>query len=200
MKIGILGGSFDPIHKGHLYMARQARIEYALDEVWLMPAGHSPNKNESRMTSAFHRKNMCLLAEKTDENIRTCSLETDSGETSYTYRTMQKLTERYPQHTFFFIMGADSLAYFESWMHPEIISSLATILVVNRDEYLPEELQKMATLVKERFPADIQFVHCEKYVISSGEIRERIKANLDVSAYLPDGVWEYIAEHGLYRQ
>jgi nicotinate-nucleotide adenylyltransferase len=110
-------------------MARQARIEYALDEVWLMPAGHSPNKNESRMTSAFHRKNMCLLAEKTDQNIRTCSLETDSGETSYTYRTMQKLTERYPQHTFFFIMGADSLAYFESWMHPEIISSLATTLL-----------------------------------------------------------------------
>jgi nicotinate-nucleotide adenylyltransferase len=200
MKIGILGGSFDPIHNGHLYMARKALTEYMLDEVWLMPAGHSPNKVEANMTSAFHRRNMCELACVGESCINTCSLETDSSEKSYTYRTMQKLTAAYPQHQFSFIMGADSLSYFAKWVHPEIICSLADILVVNRGEYSISELDRMTQSLKQQFPADIRFVHCEKYVISSQTIREKIKAHMDVSAFLPENVRNYIMENRLYQE
>jgi nicotinate-nucleotide adenylyltransferase len=198
MKIGILGGSFDPIHNGHLHMAKKTMSEYALDEVWLMPAGHSPNKEEAQMASPFHRRNMCELACVRENGIKTCSLEMESAEKSYTYRTMQKLTEQYPQHQFYFIMGADSLSYFENWVHPEIISRLATILVVNREEYLLSELADMASRINAIFPADIRFVHCAKYVVSSREIRQKIKADIDVREFLPEYVWSYISENKLY--
>jgi nicotinate-nucleotide adenylyltransferase len=199
MKIGILGGSFDPIHNGHLHMAKKTMSEYALDEVWIMPAGHSPNKEESQMTCAFHRRKMCELACVGEYGIRTCALEIESAEKSYTYRTMQKLTKAYPQHQFFFIMGADSLSYYVNWVHPEIISSLAVILVVNRGEYSLEELEQMANQVNQIFPADIRFVHCEKYVVSSKEIREKIKSQKDVSDFLPERVLSYIAKNKLYH-
>ena len=199
MKIGILGGSFDPIHNGHLHMAREALIEYALDEVWLMPAGQSPNKNASKMTSSNVRKRMCELACLNETNIKVCSLETESDETSYTFRTLQKLTERFPSYEFYFIMGADSLAYFEKWVHPEIISQLAALLVVNRDEYSMRELEQMAARIKELFPADIRFVHCAKYEISSHELRDAIWLGQHVEDYLPMEVFHYISQNKLYR-
>jgi nicotinate-nucleotide adenylyltransferase len=200
MKIGILGGSFDPIHNGHLYMARKTLAEYGLDEVWLMPAGHSPNKKEAEMTASSHRRTMCELACLEERGIKTCSLETDSAEKSYTYRTMEKLTARYPEHRFSFILGADSLSYFLDWVHPEIICHLAALLVVNRGEYSMEELKHMADKVKEAFPADIRFVHCEKYVVSSRELREKIAAHQNVRDFLPENVYDYILEHRLYME
>lgn len=199
MKIGILGGSFDPIHNGHLHMAKEALREYQLDEIWLMPAGHSPNKNEANMTPANIRKEMCILACRKEANIKVCSLEIDADETSYTYLTLQKLSARYPMHQFFFLMGADSLAYFEQWVHPEIISELAILLVMNRNEYSLNELEKMANNINRIFPCDIRFVHCSKYKISSSEIRNMIKSGRDVSFYLSQAVTDYIKRNHLYE-
>lgn len=136
MNIGILGGSFDPIHNGHLHMAKCAYESYALDQVWLIPAGHSPNKDEHRMTDAKDRFKMCKLAAQPYPWMIVSRLELDSAERSYTYRTMEKLSEQFPMHHFFFIMGGDSLDYFEQWKQPERIAKLATILVIPRD-FLP---------------------------------------------------------------
>ena len=113
MNIGILGGSFDPIHNGHLHMAKCAYESYALDQVWLIPAGHSPNKDERGMTDAEDRFQMCKLATQPYPWMKVSRLELDSAERSYTYRTMEKLSEQFPIHRFFFIMGGDSLDYFE---------------------------------------------------------------------------------------
>ena len=142
MNIGILGGSFDPIHNGHLHMAKCAYESYALDQVWLIPAGHSPNKDEHGMTDAKDRFQMCKLAAQPYPWMTVSRLELDSAERSYTYRTMEKLSEQFPMHRFFFIMGGDSLDYFEQWKQPERIAKLATILVIPRDLFTIAALEK----------------------------------------------------------
>ena len=129
MKVGILGGSFDPIHNGHIHMAVSAYQTFGLDQVWLIPAGHSPNKDEEKMTSGEYRYEMCQIATKTDNKLYVSRMELDCPERSYTYRTLEKLVEQYPENEFYFIMGGDSLDYLETWKHPEIITALAIILV-----------------------------------------------------------------------
>ena len=199
MKIGILGGSFDPIHNGHLHMAVKAYEEYELDEVWLIPAGHSPNKDEGKMTKAKDRLAMCRLAAAFYPFLKVSDIEMISEERSYTYRTIQKLTESYPDDEWYFIMGADSLDYFDQWRHPEIIGSLAHILVVNRDEFQDEDLKKKIASIRQLFSADIQIVHCEKYPISSREIRTKLMKEEEVSGWISQEVLCYIKEHDLYR-
>lgn len=193
MKIGILGGSFDPIHNGHLHMAKCAYEQYELDQVWLIPNGHAPHKNEDKMADAKHRLAMCDLVAKKHPFLHSCDIEIVSEEYSYTYLTMQKLSSLYPEHQFYFIMGADSLDYFEKWRNPEIIASLCKILVINRDEFTMEKLQEKIQDINNLFPADIQVVHCDKYDVSSTELRQKMQYE-DV---IPE-VYAYIMEHHLY--
>jgi nicotinate-nucleotide adenylyltransferase len=200
MRIGILGGSFDPIHYGHLYMARKAKKEYHLDEIWLIPAGHSPNKDEQQMTDALERFKMCQLAVESEEGMKVSTIEIDSYEKSYTYRTLQKLCTQYPEYEFYFIMGADSLDYFDHWYHPEMICALSKILVVNRDDFTEADLNHKIERIQKKFQADIQLVHCEKWDISSHEIRDLLRQGSDVSQHLPASVRKYITEHGLYQR
>lgn len=199
MHIGILGGSFDPVHNGHIYMAQKALEECSLDEVWLIPAGHSPNKAENAMTPADMRLAMCKLACRDNERIKVCSLEVNSDEISYTYRTLQKLHAAHPDDTFYFIMGADSLAYFINWVHPEIISSLAILLVVNRGNYSINDLTAMADEINGLFPADIRFLECPKYNISSRYIRKALCDGFDMQEQLPPEVLAYIRQKELYH-
>lgn len=193
MKIGILGGSFDPIHKGHIHMAIHAYEQYALDKIWLIPNGHAPHKDEEKMTDAKHRFAMCNIVVDQYPFMETCDIEIVSEEYSYTYLTMQKLTQRYPEHEFYFIMGADSLDYFEKWRHPEIISKLCKLLVVNRDEFTIADMNNKIERINLHFPAEIQLVHCPKYDVSSTEIRKGQKWDEVLPA-----VKEYILENHLY--
>ena len=193
MKIGILGGSFDPLHNGHLFMAKNAYEQYNLDEIWLIPNGQAPHKDANKMADPLQRFTMCKMAEECIPYIRACDIEIVSNERSFTYITMQKLTAQYPEHCFYFIMGADSLDYFDKWRNPDIISSLCTILVVNRDEFTVEDLNHKIRRIEQQFPADIHIVHCGKYDVSSTEIRNGEKLE-DV---LPQ-IREYILENHLY--
>lgn len=199
MKIGLLGGSFDPIHLGHLHMARQAKQEYALDEVWLIPAGHSPNKDETRMTSAAQRLAMCQLAVNDEADIWVCSIEVDSMETSYTFLTLQKLKQQYPADEFYFIMGADSLDYFEKWRNPQIIAQLAVLLIVNRNLFSEDDLKNKINELQRLFYADIRIVHCEKWDVSSSYIRKAFSENEDISPYVKPQVMEYMKANHLYQ-
>lgn len=198
MNLGILGGSFDPIHNGHLYMAVEAYKAASLDRVLLIPAGHSPNKDESQMTPSAMRYRMCCLAAKSYDWLAADPIEVESGERSYTYRTLEKLRGIYPDDRLFFIMGGDSLDYFDQWVHPERIASCATILVIARDSYEKERLAEKIEQIGKSFPADICIVPCSKYPVSSTKIREGIQQGLDVSAYVPRSVLQYIKENRLY--
>ena len=199
MRIGILGGSFDPIHNGHLHMAVCAHDAFHLDQVWLMPAGHSPNKDETCMTDAIHRFHMCELAADSYNWLSASRFELDSDERSYTYRTLEKLAAQYPMHHFFFIMGGDSLDYFDKWMHPERIAALCTILVVPRKGYHLEQLGHKIQMLHQLFPCDILAVPCPEYTISSTEIRERLSVGKCGASDFPTGVFTYIKENGLYQ-
>ena len=200
MKIGILGGSFDPIHNGHIHMAVSAYRGFSLDQVWLVPAGHSPNKAEEKMTSADKRLRMCEIASLSYPWLISCPLEVESGERSYTYRTLQKLTKRYPLHRFSFIMGGDSLDYFETWNHPEEIAALARILVVPRDTFSDSRLKEKIRFLKNQFSCEISIVPCTKYPVSSTEIRKRFLEGKPQAGDFPPGVLDYILKNHLYGQ
>lgn len=193
MKIGILGGSFDPIHNGHLNMALKSYEQYALDEIWLIPNGNAPHKDSDKMADAMHRLAMCKLVANQYPFIKTSDIEILSEEYSFTYITVTKLQEMYPENEFFFIMGADSLDYFDRWRKPEIIASVCKILVINRDEFSEEDMELKIRRINDIFPADIHIVHCPKVDVSSTELRKK----LDKADVLPE-VYDYICQHDLY--
>ena len=193
MKIGILGGSFDPIHKGHLHMAQKAYEQYELDEVWLIPNGNAPHKDVDKMANSTHRMAMCQLVADAYPFLKTCDIEITSEEYSYTYITVSKLKEMYPENEFYFIMGADSLDYFEKWRKPEIIASKCILLVINRDEFSEADMLKKIKRINSIFPADIRIVHCQKVDISSTDLRKE----LNTEDVLP-AVYEYICKNKLY--
>lgn len=194
MRIGILGGSFDPIHQGHLHMAKEAHDQFSLDEVWLIPNGHAPHKEEDKMTSSKHRLKMCQIAAKTYPFLKVNDIEIKSEDSSYTYLTMEKLCQNYPHNDFFFIMGADSLDYFDKWKKPERICQLCQLLIVNRNDFTQEELNKKKESILKLFPANIDFIHCKKINVSSTEIRKGKKQE-----YLLDEVQDYIQNNHLYE-
>jgi len=193
MKIGILGGSFDPIHNGHLNMALKSYEQYDLDEVWLIPNGNAPHKDSDKMADASDRLAMCELVAAEYPFLKTCDIEITSEEYSYTYITVTKLKKMYPAYEFYFIMGADSLDYFEKWRKPEVIASVCKILVINRDEFSEEDMFEKIRRINAIFPADIRIVHCPKVDVSSTELRHK----LEKDEVLPT-VYKYICEHDLY--
>lgn len=196
-KIGILGGSFDPIHMGHLNIAKSAYREFALDEVWFTPAGHSPNKDEGKMTPAAARVDMTKLAIAPYPYFKLSRIEVDAEGTSYTYRTLTKLKERHPAVDFFFIMGADSLDYFEQWKHPEIICEKATVLAAVRDDMDIAQINAKIAAIQAQFPAVIYPIRGGRTEVSSTQLREMLKAG-EKSLMLPDAVFHYIRERHLY--
>lgn len=197
-KIGILGGSFDPVHNGHLAIAQSAYTDFSLDEVWFIPAGHSPNKEESHMTNAGVRAEMTQLAISDHPYFRVSEIEINASETSYTYLTLTKLKSRYPDTEFYFIMGADSLDYFEKWRHPEIICEKATILVAVREQLALTDIMDKIEKIRQLFPAEIYPLSCPRTDISSSNLREMIADGKDVSDLLPKAVYQYIQKNRLY--
>lgn len=199
-RVGILGGSFDPIHRGHLNIAQSAYEEFALDEVWFIPAGHSPNKDEKKMTAADIRAEMTSLAICDIPYFKLSRIEIDAEGTSYTYLTLTKLKEIYPDTTFFFIMGADSLDYLEKWYHPDIICEKAVILTAVRDEMNLSEVREKISALKKLFPADIYPITGGKTDISSSEIRAALRGGETDISLIPSKVLTYIREHHLYEE
>ena len=198
-KIGILGGSFDPIHNGHLAIAKAAYEDYQLDEVWFIPAGHSPNKEESEMTAPDVRAEMVALAIRPYPFFKLSMIEILSEETSYTYLTLTKLCEQYPDAVFYFIMGADSLDYFEQWRRPEIICQKAVILVAVREHWDLENVSEKIRKLQQTFQAQIYPLSCKRFDAASRDIRLRLQNGTASIGELPDAVLAFIRENHLYE-
>ncbi|MBQ1801624.1 nicotinate-nucleotide adenylyltransferase [Lachnobacterium bovis] len=200
MRIGILGGSFDPIHNGHVYMAKMAKEKCKLDKVIIVPAGHSPNKDESKMVTGDDRSTMCKYAVENINGIEISDIEVLSDSRSYTYITIKNMYDKYPQDELFFIMGADSIDYFEKWKNPEIIAKYSDIIVINRDEYTNEYLEKKIEYLNTIFPVNVFVVECPKIDISSTTIRSLFmnKEYEEAKKFLNDKVFEYIINQNLY--
>lgn len=135
-RIGIMGGTFNPIHNGHLNIIRQAREQFGLDEVWLMPTGESPHKGITDSLGRYDRLHMCQLAVQGMRGVKVSELEIRRSGKSYTYLSLKELRQRFSDDSFYYIIGEDSLDLFFSWVHPERICAMATILIACRS---PEE-------------------------------------------------------------
>ena len=204
MKKGILGGTFDPIHNGHLYLAENAYREFGLDLVFLMPANVPYFKTVTgHVTDASLRLEMTKLAAGEKPFLRVSDFELMREGNTYTAVTLESLKALHPEDELYFIMGADSLYKIEKWYKPEIIFSNAVILCAGRsDEAAEISLDEKITQLKEKFSEskpDIRKMSCGNIDISSTMIREMISKGEDISSMVPRSVEKYILKKGLYR-
>lgn len=199
-EIGIMGGTFDPIHNGHLMLGRQAYEEYHLDEVWFMPSGNPPHKKDHLVTDAALRCKMVRLAIEGFPKFRLSEFEVQRAGNTYTAETLRLLHLRYPEHRFYFIVGADSLYEIENWFHPEQVMSQTILLAAGR-EYAdaPRNMEEQIAYLKEKYKADIRMLHCREMDISSNELREMESHGHRISRYVPRSVENYIQIHKLYQ-
>lgn len=195
--LGIMGGTFDPIHYGHLLIAQSAAEEFHLEQVIFLPTGKSPHKSNSQVTGPDIRCDMVKLAIADNPKFELSLLEAENTDINYTYLTLQKLHQMYPDTHFYFIMGEDSLDDFVDWKHPEEICRLASILVAVRNDTGDSIQKKIIRAVKD-YSADIHMLHAPNVSISSRDIRKRIQTGKNVHYMLPKEVETFIRRHSLY--
>ncbi len=200
-KIGIMGGTFDPIHNGHLMLGRQAYREYGLDQVWYMPSGQPPHKKGREISPAAVRCEMVSLAVENEKGLHLSEFETSREGTTYTAVTLKLLADVYPSDAFYFIIGADSLYEIENWYHPEEVLARAEILAAEREyERFHRSFDDQIAYLKDRFGARIRRLHCAETDISSHEIRQAVSEGLCIRKWVPAAVADYIEEHHLYQE
>lgn len=200
-KIGIMGGTFDPIHNGHLLLGRQAYDEYELKEIWFMPSGIPPHKKDHEVTAVEDRLAMVRLAVRNFSYFVCSDFEIQRQGNTYTAETLRLLHQKYPQHDFYFIIGADSLYQLENWYHPREVMGQAVLLVADREyEQAHCPIEEQIAVLKERYDADIRLLHCKEVDIASAKLRERRAKGKSLASYVPEAVEEYINAHGLYQE
>lgn len=199
-KLGIMGGTFDPIHFGHLKIVEQAVKEFGLDRILFIPTGHSPHKDFSSITSPQQRLRMTELAIDGVAAYQVSRMEIKHPDTSYTYRTLEILTEKYPEAELYFILGADSLSDFHTWKEPGKILAKAVILASVRDDHDEEKMQELIKTLTAAYGGQIFLLHSPKMDVSSREIRGMAANGKSIDTYVPKPVADYIREHDLYKR
>ncbi|MDO5022333.1 MAG: nicotinate (nicotinamide) nucleotide adenylyltransferase [Eubacteriales bacterium] len=194
--LGILGGTFDPIHLGHIRMAEIALEELNLNKLYMLPSGDPPHKIKE--SSATHRYNMTVLACKKNERLFVSKLEIDRKGISYTLDTLVEIKKLFPKEPIMLIVGSDSLHSFPSWHEPKKIAALCSMAVVLRNEE-SSDLQPVLENLKENFNLKAQVFKQKGLNISSTQIRKLIHQSKDISPFLPKEVYQYIQENRLYR-
>lgn len=187
-RIGILGGTFNPIHLGHIGLARQAKNILGLDKVIFMPAYVPPHKQVCNNIDAEDRFNMVRLAIKNEKDFGVSRLEIDLKQKSYSINTLKKLKTSYPDSKIFFIVGSDALNELHNWKMVDEILKLTNFTVANRPGYEIKDI-----------PKDILTINIKPVDISSTEIRRRIKNNESIKGLVADSVIGYIDKKGLYK-
>lgn len=198
MRIGIYGGTFDPVHQGHLVLAEQCREQAKLDEVWFMPAGTPPHKFRGDLTPAAHRLAMLEFAVAGHEKFRISRMELDRSGPSFTVETLQQLNRAHPQHEWSLLMGADSVHDLPTWREPKRILQLATVIAVNRGDRPAINLADLTDLFSADEIRRIAPITMPGIEISSSDIRERVRSERSIRFLVPRAVEVYIAEHRLY--
>lgn len=192
MIIGIYGGSFNPIHRGHTQLASAIIGQNLVDELWLLVSPLNPLKeSESESIAAYaHRLRMAQLATENMPRVRVSDFESHLPVPSYMVNTLAKLSEAYPQHTFKLVIGADNWRNFSRWYHYEEILKSYGILMYRRPGYEIEE--------ESQLPSSVSVVETDLYDISSTQIRQALQRGDRMGKWLDEKVVEYIIEHHLY--
>ena len=199
MKIGIFGGTFDPIHMGHLILAEQCRDQAKLDQVWFMPAAHPPHKMDRGLSRFEQRCEMIELAIAGHPAFRVERLEKELPPPSYTANTLTELRSRHPADEFFLLMGSDGLPDLPMWYEPRRVIEQAGLVVVPRPGVMLWTLDRLATaLGMEASGVRLRFVACPMIEIASRELRRAIADGMSIRYLVPRAVEEYIRDRKLY--
>lgn len=200
IKKGIFGGTFDPIHNGHLYIAHEAINSIGLDKVIFMPSGNPPHKTEKMKTDANLRLKLVEMAVGGENKFSVSPYEVNSKGLSYTYKTMEYFKEIEPETDWYFITGSDCLAELDTWKSVDRILKACTLVVFYREGYNKEDLLKQKKRVEELYKTEIIFLDIKPFPVSSTEIRNRIRKHIDASSLMPSSVYNIILELKLYSK
>ncbi|MCL1123815.1 nicotinate-nucleotide adenylyltransferase [Shewanella surugensis] len=207
MHIGILGGTFDPLHFGHIRPAQTVLKTLALDEIWLMPNHIPPHKN-SPIVTAQDRLNMVKQTCDTLNQFTLCDLEAKRSTPSYTVISLEQLQLNHPEHNFYFLMGMDSFLSIPKWYHWETLFNLCHLVICQRQNNILSPNESIFTEYTKRLTKNkisqqksglIYHVDIEKQPYSSSEIRQQLSQGIMDKSALPAPVYQYIKEHHLYQ-
>ena len=202
MRLGVYGGSFDPVHYGHLLLAECCREQLRLDEIWLIPAAVPPHKQSRSRAAGKARLEMLELALAGSEHLRASSLELDRGGVSYTVETLLAIGQQRPGASLFLLLGADALHDLPTWREPARICELALPVVVRRGGAAELDLAVLAPLVSQERLAEIRAAQVQMPLmeLSSTDLRERAAAGRSLRYRTPRAVEKYIETERLYKQ
>lgn len=196
-KIGVIGGTFNPIHLAHLYIAYEAKNQLNLDKIIFMPVGSPPHKRNSNVLGASLRYNMVKEAIQGYEGFTISDYEIRKQGYSYTFETLEYLKN--DDNKLYFITGADCLLDIEKWKSPERIFEVSDLVVFSRGGYKKEELLIQKDKINKKYNTNVNFLDIIDLEISSSIIRERIKTGKRVDFFLPESVLNFIIDNNLYK-
>lgn len=197
-RIGIMGGTFNPIHNVHLIMAEEARRQFGLKKVLFMPSKNPPHKKKKNIASDEHRTRMLEHAIRDHHAFVFSDMELKREGMTFTKDTIAALKQMYPKDKFYFIMGGDSLAAMEKWYEPAYIFKHCRILAANRDETDNGRIQKLITHYEKKYGAKVAEIQMPSISISSDMIRKKLTSGSSISDYVPACVERYIKSNQLY--
>lgn len=198
MKVGIMGGTFNPIHTAHLILAQSSLEQLSLDKVLFMPSKKPPHKRNEKIAEDSHRERMVELAIEGNPFFELSRVELERDSTTYTSDTLQELTAKNTDTDFYFIMGSDSLFQMESWWEPEVILRLAHIVAAVRGNETRDELILQANHLQNKYNAIIHILNTPYLDIASHELRNMVYRGQSIRYFVPEAVYEYIRENQLY--
>lgn len=200
-KIGIMGGTFDPIHIGHLILGETAYGQFGLDKVLFMPAGNPPHKThrEGRATDE-QRTEMVSLAIESNPHFVLSLEEMNPDGYSYTYRTLERLNNENPDTDYYFIIGADSLCEFDTWMEPGRICKATKIVVATRNHMDNTEIDEKIECLRQKYNGTFLKLDSLNIDVSSAMLREWIQNQRTVKYYIADAVNDYIEVNNIYQR
>ncbi|MDZ7714934.1 MAG: nicotinate (nicotinamide) nucleotide adenylyltransferase [Balneolaceae bacterium] len=187
--IGLMGGSFNPVHNGHISIASSFLESDVIDELWILLTPKSPHKDGEKLAGYVHRLEMLKIVFCSWDNVIVSDFERNLPTPSYTIQTISELKKKYPKKSFYLCLGEDSLANFSSWHKWKEILEKVSLLVASRPDFKPTD----KTLLKKAF-----FVNHDEIAVSSTEVRKKIANGVDVQGLIPDSVLKYIKKHNLY--
>ncbi len=196
-RIGIMGGTFNPIHNGHLLLAQRAQEQVLLDKVLFMPSGNSYMKENVLETQK--RVDMVALAIRKYPDFELSMIEAQKSGNTYTFETLKFLTRSNPQEQYFFIIGADILFQIEQWRNPEQIFQRTVLVCAVRDDYDIDAIHKKGNVLAAS-GADIIYLNMPRLDISSTDIRAKVRSSLSISELVPPEVAHYIEQEHLYYE
>ncbi len=199
MKIGIMGGTFNPVHTGHLLLAEYALDACGLDKVLFIPTGNSYMKDSNEILSGKIRLKMVELAIADAEEFECSDVEISREGNTYTCETLPELKKLYAGAKFYFLMGADSFLSIHKWKSPGVIMANATLVVVTRDSVSYERLREQKEYLLGEYGGEVELISFPTIDISSSDIRKRIRERKSIRFQVPENVRKFIEENNLYE-